>query len=92
MYGVPGAGLARQGLHALRLALPAPSGAPLAVEAPLPEDLARALDALRGDPLLRTARRDVVSGASDQRNVSARALSASAITAGWRSRRCTEMA
>ncbi len=48
VYGVPGAALARQGLHALRLALPAPSGAAVAVEAPLPEDLSRALDALRG--------------------------------------------
>jgi 23S rRNA pseudouridine1911/1915/1917 synthase len=50
VYGVPGAGLARQALHAWRLAFPAPSGAAVAVEAPLPQDLGRALAALRGSP------------------------------------------
>lgn len=47
VYGVPGAGLERQALHAWRLAFPAPSGAAVAVEAPVPEDLVRALAALR---------------------------------------------
>ena len=40
--------LARTPLHAARLELAHPSGAPLAIEAPLPEDLARTLAALRG--------------------------------------------
>jgi len=47
IYGTPGAGLTRQALHASRLAFPAPSGAAVSVEAALPDDLARALLALR---------------------------------------------
>ncbi|HZN11096.1 MAG TPA: RNA pseudouridine synthase, partial [Blastocatellia bacterium] len=40
---------ARQALHAYRLAFRHPSdGHPLSFEAPLPEDLRRLLDALRG--------------------------------------------
>jgi len=47
VYGVASPALVRQALHAARLAFPAPSGAPVIVEAPLPDDLAVALRALR---------------------------------------------
>jgi 23S rRNA pseudouridine1911/1915/1917 synthase len=47
VYGVRSEAIARQALHATRLAFPAPSGAPVAVEAPLPADLAAALERLR---------------------------------------------
>ncbi|GEJ58222.1 RluA family pseudouridine synthase [Anaeromyxobacter diazotrophicus] len=50
VYGVAAPGLARQALHAWRLAFPAPSGAAVAVEAPVPADLARAVAALREEP------------------------------------------
>jgi hypothetical protein len=39
---------ARTPLHAAALTLRHPSGQPLTIEAPLPEDLARSLAALRG--------------------------------------------
>jgi 23S rRNA pseudouridine1911/1915/1917 synthase len=40
VYGRPGDGFARQALHAWRLSLPHPvSGAPLTLEAPLPDDI-----------------------------------------------------
>jgi 23S rRNA pseudouridine1911/1915/1917 synthase len=45
-YGVASSAVARQGLHAWRLAFPAPSGARVAVEAAVPPDLAAALSAL----------------------------------------------
>jgi 23S rRNA pseudouridine1911/1915/1917 synthase len=45
-YGVPCPHLARQGLHADRLSFPSPAGGRVAVQAPLPEDLAAALAAL----------------------------------------------
>jgi 23S rRNA pseudouridine1911/1915/1917 synthase len=49
VYGVPSPVLARQGLHAERLAFPRPGdGARVEVRAPLPDDLAAALAALRG--------------------------------------------
>ncbi len=52
LYGRPGAptfGLTRQFLHASRLELPHPeSGEPVAVESPLPPDLAEALTRARG--------------------------------------------
>jgi 23S rRNA pseudouridine1911/1915/1917 synthase len=48
VYGVPELGLARQFLHAARLALPHPlTGERLEVESPLPDDLAAVLDGLR---------------------------------------------
>jgi 23S rRNA pseudouridine1911/1915/1917 synthase len=46
-YGVPSEGIARQALHASRLAFPSPSGAAIVVEAPLPPDLADTLMRLR---------------------------------------------
>jgi 23S rRNA pseudouridine1911/1915/1917 synthase len=46
-YGAPSPLLARQALHAARLAFPSPAGGRVAAEAPLPEDLARACAALR---------------------------------------------
>jgi 23S rRNA pseudouridine1911/1915/1917 synthase len=46
VYGVPSPLLARQALHATRLAFPSPAGGPVEVRAPLPADLAAALDAL----------------------------------------------
>jgi 23S rRNA pseudouridine1911/1915/1917 synthase len=49
VYGVPSPAIARQALHAERLAFPRPSdGARVDVTAPLPEDLRAALAALRG--------------------------------------------
>ena len=43
-YGVPSEAIARQALHAERLAFPPPDGGPrVDVRAPTPEDLARAL-------------------------------------------------
>jgi 23S rRNA pseudouridine1911/1915/1917 synthase len=48
VYGVRSDAIARQALHAARLAFPRPSdGARVEVRAPLPEDLARAIEALR---------------------------------------------
>ncbi len=48
-YGVASEAIARQALHAERLAFPPPSGGPrVDVRAPLPEDLARAIEALGG--------------------------------------------
>lgn len=48
-YGVASDAIARQALHAERLAFPPPSGGPrVDVRAPLPEDLARAIEALGG--------------------------------------------
>jgi 23S rRNA pseudouridine1911/1915/1917 synthase len=48
VYGVPSPEIARQALHAVRLAFPRPSdGARVEVAAPVPEDLARAIAALR---------------------------------------------
>jgi 23S rRNA pseudouridine1911/1915/1917 synthase len=50
VYGVASPAIARQALHAARLAFPRPSdGAPVEVRAPLPDDLARAV-ALLGGP------------------------------------------
>ena len=47
VYGVPSEAIARQALHADRLAFPRPSdGARVEARAPLPEDLARAIAAL----------------------------------------------
>jgi 23S rRNA pseudouridine1911/1915/1917 synthase len=47
VYGVPTRAIARQALHAARLAFPRPSdGARIEVRAPLPADLARAIEAL----------------------------------------------
>jgi 23S rRNA pseudouridine1911/1915/1917 synthase len=46
VYGVPSPAIARQALHAERLAFPAPSGARVDVRAPWPEDLAAAVAAL----------------------------------------------
>ena len=47
VYGVPSPAIARQALHADRLAFPRPSdGARVDVRAPVPEDLARAIAAL----------------------------------------------
>ncbi len=49
VYGVPSDAIARQALHAARLALPRPSdGARIEVHAEVPEDLQRAIAALRG--------------------------------------------
>jgi len=48
VYGVTHALLGRQGLHAWRLAFPAPAGTAVAVEAPVAADLARAVEGLRG--------------------------------------------
>jgi len=51
--GVPAAGLARQALHAFRLAFVHPmTGQPIELFAPLPEDMRQALDAwgLRYNP------------------------------------------
>jgi 23S rRNA pseudouridine1911/1915/1917 synthase len=48
VYGAPSGAFARQALHAARLSFPAPSGAHVAAEAPLPEDLAAGLALLRG--------------------------------------------
>ncbi len=56
VYGGKGErwGMTRQALHAFRLDFTHPgSGAPIAVEAPLPEDMARALDAVRAASLTR---------------------------------------
>jgi 23S rRNA pseudouridine1911/1915/1917 synthase len=51
VYGLASAALPRQGLHATRLAFPRPAdGARIAIEAPLPDDLARALEALAPPP------------------------------------------
>jgi 23S rRNA pseudouridine1911/1915/1917 synthase len=48
VYGVPSPAIARQALHAERLAFPRPSdGLRVEVRAPLPEDLARAIELLR---------------------------------------------
>ena len=47
VYGVASTAIGRQALHAARLAFPLPSGARVAVEAPLPADLVRAVAALR---------------------------------------------
>jgi len=47
VYGVPSPHLARQALHAERLAFPSPEGREVDARAPLPEDLVRALEALR---------------------------------------------
>ena len=50
VYGVPAppaCGLKRQALHAFRLAFPLPTGQRVDVRAPLPDDLAAALRALR---------------------------------------------
>jgi 23S rRNA pseudouridine1911/1915/1917 synthase len=47
VYGLPSPHLARQALHAERLAFPAPSGARVEARAAWPEDLARALEAIR---------------------------------------------
>ena len=48
VYGVPSPAIARQALHAERLAFPRPSdGARVEVRAPLPADLLAALAALR---------------------------------------------
>jgi 23S rRNA pseudouridine1911/1915/1917 synthase len=48
VYGVRAEAIARQALHAARLAFPPPSGgARVEVRAPLPDDLARAIAALR---------------------------------------------
>jgi 23S rRNA pseudouridine1911/1915/1917 synthase len=47
VYGAPSPAIARQALHAARLAFPSPAGGRVAVEAPLPADLAAALEALR---------------------------------------------
>jgi len=49
-YGVPSPHLGRQALHALRLALPLPSGGRLEVRAPVPADLEALLAALRAGP------------------------------------------
>jgi 23S rRNA pseudouridine1911/1915/1917 synthase len=46
VYGVRSEAIARQALHAWRLAFPAPSGARVAVEAPLPQDLVAAVAGL----------------------------------------------
>ncbi|WP_242346572.1 RluA family pseudouridine synthase [Anaeromyxobacter terrae] len=47
VYGVPSEAIARQALHAERLAFPRPrDGARVDVRAPVPEDLARAIEAL----------------------------------------------
>jgi 23S rRNA pseudouridine1911/1915/1917 synthase len=48
VYGVGSPAIARQALHAERLAFPSPEGRELDVHAPLPEDLAAALEALAG--------------------------------------------
>jgi 23S rRNA pseudouridine1911/1915/1917 synthase len=50
VYGIPGdLGLARQFLHAARLAFVHPfTREPIEVEAPLPEDLAAALEKAKG--------------------------------------------
>ena len=49
VYGVPSDAIARQALHAARLALPRPSdGARIEVRAEVPEELQRAIAALRG--------------------------------------------
>ncbi|WP_041454110.1 RluA family pseudouridine synthase [Anaeromyxobacter sp. K] len=49
VYGVRAEAIARQALHAARLAFPRPSdGAPVEVRAPLPEDLERAIAAHAG--------------------------------------------
>jgi 23S rRNA pseudouridine1911/1915/1917 synthase len=50
VYGVPSPAIARQGLHAVRLAFPAPGGVRVDVRAPLPDDLRAAIAALGGDP------------------------------------------
>ncbi len=48
-YGVASGAIARQALHAERLAFPPPAGGPrVDVRAPLPEDLAAALEGLEG--------------------------------------------
>ncbi len=48
VYGVPSEAIGRQALHAARLAFPRPSdGARIEVRAELPDDLVRALAALR---------------------------------------------
>jgi 23S rRNA pseudouridine1911/1915/1917 synthase len=47
VYGIASGAIARQALHAERLAFPRPAdGARVEVRAPLPEDLVRALAAL----------------------------------------------
>ena len=46
VYGVPSPHLARQGLHAERLAFPSPEGREVDARAPLPEDLVRAIERL----------------------------------------------
>ncbi len=48
VYGEASDAIARQALHASRLAFPHPSGGRLSFESPLPEDMERALAALRG--------------------------------------------
>ena len=49
-YGVPGGGLLRQGLHAVRLAFPRPKdGERVEVSAPLPQDLALAIGRLEAE-------------------------------------------
>ncbi|HET9598836.1 MAG TPA: RluA family pseudouridine synthase [Anaeromyxobacteraceae bacterium] len=47
VYGVRSPHVPRQALHAERLAFPAPSGARVEARAPWPEDLARAVEAIR---------------------------------------------
>ena len=47
VYGVESKAIGRQALHAARLAFPSPVGIRVEVEAPLPADLAAALQALR---------------------------------------------
>jgi 23S rRNA pseudouridine1911/1915/1917 synthase len=49
-YGVASPLLARQALHAVRLGFPSPEGGRVVVEAPLPQDLRRALAALEATP------------------------------------------
>jgi 23S rRNA pseudouridine1911/1915/1917 synthase len=69
VYGVPAAGIARQALHAWRLALTHPqSGAPLVFTAPPPQDFQALLARLRAgqpaDPARRRARPESVSGSA----------------------------
>jgi 23S rRNA pseudouridine1911/1915/1917 synthase len=47
VYGTPSPGIGRQALHAWKLGFPRPSdGATVAVEAPVPGDLAAAVEAI----------------------------------------------
>ena len=47
LYGTASPLIARQALHAARLAFPSPEGIRVEVEAPVPADLAAAIQALR---------------------------------------------